>query len=67
MKADPSLSLALLKSLHAKWVVLLKALSPEDLQRSFIHPDTKATVPLGTMIGLYAWHGEHHLGHITPQ
>ena len=64
-KADPSLSLNLLKSLHEKWVVLLKGLTPVELKKAFIHPDTKKSVTLETLIGLYAWHGDHHLGHIT--
>lgn len=62
---DPALSLAVLKALHAKWVALLKLLSPGDLQKSFVHPETKKQVRLDRMIALYAWHGDHHLAHIT--
>ncbi len=62
--ADPNLSITLLKALHAKWVTLMKGLSAEDLQKSFTHPDTKKLVPLDRLIAMYAWHGEHHLGHI---
>ena len=64
-KADPSLSLPLLKSLHAKWVVLLRQLNESDLQRQFIHPETKKHVRMDNLLGTYAWHGEHHLTHIT--
>lgn len=63
--ADPALSLALVKALHAKWVVLLKQLTASDLKKEFIHPDTKKQVRLDTMMGLYAWHGDHHLAHVT--
>ncbi len=63
-KLDPALSVALLKSLHAKWVTLLRSLSKEDLQKSFVHPETKKNVRLDRSIALYAWHGEHHLGHL---
>ena len=63
--ADPALSLTLLKALHAKWIVLIKSLSHEDLKRSFIHPDTMNAVPLERLMGLYAWHGDHHLGHVN--
>jgi len=63
-KLDPALSVALLKSLHAKWVTLLRALSKEDLQKSFVHPETKKNIRLDRLIALYAWHGEHHLGHL---
>ena len=63
-KADPSLSIALLKALHTKWIVLLKGLSPSDLKKAFIHPETKMQIKLERIIAMYAWHGEHHLGHI---
>ncbi len=63
--ADPALSLALLSALHAKWVVLLKTLTPDQLTQEYIHPDTKKNVALHNMVGMYAWHGDHHLAHIT--
>lgn len=62
---DPALSLAVLKALHAKWVALLKLLSTADLSKSFVHPETKKQVRLDRMVALYAWHGDHHLAHIT--
>ena len=62
---DPSLSVNLLKALHAKWVSLLRQLKPDDLERAFTHPETKKQVPLRQMVALYAWHGEHHLGHLA--
>jgi|SRR5688572_23096542 len=63
-KLDPAPSVALLKSLHVKWVTLLRSLSKEDLQKSFIHPETGKNVRIDRLIALYAWHGEHHLGHL---
>lgn len=64
MNADPALSIALLIALHKRWVALLKLLKPEDLARVFIHPETGKSVRLDRMIALYAWHGDHHLGHL---
>jgi hypothetical protein len=64
-KASPDLSLNLLKALHAKWIVLLRGLKPEDMKKDFIHPDSKQNIPLDRLIHLYAWHGDHHLAHIT--
>jgi len=64
IKQDPALSVALLKALHAKWVTLLRSLTPEDLQRSFVHPESGKHFKLDRLIALYAWHGEHHLGHL---
>lgn len=63
--ADPTLSLTLLKALHAKWVTLFKSLSSDELTRDFIHPATKRSARLDQLAGMYAWHGDHHLAHIT--
>ena len=62
---DPRISIDLLKALHVKWVALLKSLSPKDLQKQYLHPDTKRYNRLDNMVAMYAWHGEHHLAHIT--
>ena len=63
-KLDPLFSILFLKALHTKWTALLKALTPEDLKKEYIHPDTKKNVPLDRLVALYAWHGEHHLAHL---
>jgi hypothetical protein len=63
-KADPKLSVELIKVLHKKWVVLLRSLSEADLKKSFIHPETHKHVRFDRLVALYAWHGEHHLGHL---
>lgn len=63
-KLDPAISISFLKSLHTKWTALLKLLTADDLRKEFIHPDTKKHIPLDRLIALYAWHGEHHLGHL---
>ncbi len=64
-KLAPEVSLLLLSALHAKWVLLMKTLTPDHLQREFVHPESKSRTPLNRMIALYAWHGEHHLAHVT--
>lgn len=56
--------LGMIKSLHQKWVGLLKQLLPEQLKKEFVHPETGKHVRLDQMTGNYAWHGEHHLAHI---
>ena len=58
-------SLKLLEALHARWVLMLKTLTEDDLQKKFIHPETNTEVLIGWNIGNYAWHGKHHLAHIT--
>ena len=57
-------SLALLESLHARWVLLLRSLNPDDFAREFRHPEL-GTVSLDKNLALYAWHGRHHVAHIT--
>jgi uncharacterized damage-inducible protein DinB len=57
-------SLALLESLHTRWVELLRSLRPQDWKRTFNHPEL-GTVSLERNLGLYAWHGKHHIAHIT--
>jgi hypothetical protein len=61
----PDISINALKALHVKWTLLLKRLTNDDLKKEFIHPDTKANVRLDRMVHTYAWHGDHHLAHIT--
>lgn len=62
---DISTSLLLIKSLHQKWIKLLKSLTPQDLEKAFIHPETNKLTQLKENIGIYAWHGRHHLSHIA--
>jgi hypothetical protein len=57
-------SLALLENLHARWVPLLRSLSKADWKRSFRHPEL-GLVSLENNAALYAWHGRHHVAHIT--
>ncbi|HWQ32322.1 MAG TPA: bacillithiol transferase BstA [Blastocatellia bacterium] len=62
--AAPDVSLALLETLHARWVLLLSALTPEQFNRRLRHPEA-GLLKLETMLGLYDWHGRHHVAHIT--
>jgi hypothetical protein len=58
------LSLGLLEALHARWAILLRSLSPSDLERRFRHPEL-GEVSLKKNIALYDWHGRHHVAHIA--
>lgn len=57
-------SLMLLESLHARWVPLLRSLNDDQWKRSFRHPEL-GLVSLENNAALYAWHGRHHVAHIT--
>jgi hypothetical protein len=62
---DPALSITLITAFHAKWSAMLSLLTDEAWKRSFIHPQTQKEINLERMLALYAWHGKHHLAHIT--
>jgi len=62
---DIQMSVSLLTALHKRWVAFLKTLNVEDYQRKYIHPAHKKELTLANMLGMYAWHGKHHLAHIT--
>jgi hypothetical protein len=65
VKSTPvEVSLAMLDSLHDRWVRVLRAIRPEEWKRTFRHPEL-GIVPLEKNLALYSWHGRHHVAHIT--
>jgi uncharacterized damage-inducible protein DinB len=60
----PDVSLALLDAVHARWVTVWRSLDAADFERKFRHPDW-GTLKLEQHLALYAWHGRHHVAHIT--
>lgn len=65
VKAVPvATSLALLGALHERWVALLVSLDDAAWARTFVHPEL-GVVPLEKNLALYAWHGRHHVAHVT--
>jgi hypothetical protein len=58
-------SLTLLESLHQRWVLLLRALTPADFARRFQHPEHGRTFQLNETLAMYAWHGRHHVAQIN--
>ena len=60
----PETSMQLLESLHDRWVRLLRSMSADDFQRTLNHPEN-GLMTLDAMVALYAWHGRHHVAHIT--
>jgi hypothetical protein len=57
-------SINLLKSLHKKWVMLLKNMDKNDFNRTYHHPVYKTTPKLKEVLAIYAWHGKHHVAQI---
>src|SRR5690348_1437072 len=62
--APVDVSLALLDSLHDRWVRLLRSLKTEDFARTFRHPDHGVRT-VDWLLFLYAWHGRHHTAHVA--
>jgi hypothetical protein len=57
-------SLALLEALHHRWVAVLRAMTPDDFARKLKHPEL-GEINLDRYLAMYAWHGQHHVAHIT--
>lgn len=62
--AEVGLSLTLLDALHARWVILLRAMGETDFAREYVHPGYGKRFTLAEAVGLYAHHGRHHVGQI---
>jgi uncharacterized damage-inducible protein DinB len=58
-------SLMLLEALHRRWVVLLRALTEAQWARTLFHPESQQQFQLDALLAHYAWHGRHHVAHIT--
>ena len=57
-------SLWILKGLHARYAALFHAMNEQDFARTYVHPESKYTYRLDSVLAQYAWHSMHHLGHI---
>lgn len=57
-------SLVFIDALHARFVSLLKAMTEEDFQKGFVHPE-RGRMTLATNLAIYDWHSRHHVAHIT--
>ncbi|MDP9200701.1 MAG: putative metal-dependent hydrolase [Gemmatimonadota bacterium] len=64
-KVPIDVSLDLLDSLHVRWVTLLRSMAAVDFRRALRHPEYDRVITLDQLLALYAWHGRHHVAHIT--
>lgn len=58
-------ALTLLHALHQRLYILLKQVSAEEWERTYVHSATQQQHTLWYLLGMYAWHGNHHVAHIT--
>ena len=57
-------SLALLETMHARLVTLLRSLSEGEFQRTLNHTQN-GPMTVDALLGMYSWHGRHHVAHVT--
>ena len=57
-------SLEILRGVHQRLVALLQALPESAFARPLVHP-VNGPHTVATMVALYAWHGRHHVAHVT--
>lgn len=60
-----NVSITLLHSLHRRWHTLLESMSEQDYKRTVFHPERQKNISLWDVLLIYAWHGKHHVAHIT--
>ncbi len=63
-QAPIDVSLALLDSLHQRWMLVLRNIADADWQRTFRHPEM-GPMTLEKTLALYSWHGRHHVAHVA--
>ena len=64
LTAPVEVSLDLLEALHRRWVLFLRSFEEKDFARTFHHPEL-GSVSVDKNVALDAWHGRHHVAHIT--
>ena len=61
---DIQTSLEFFEGLQLRWADLMQTMSFEDFQRT-LEFASRGKRSLATLLGIYAWHGRHHVAHIT--
>ena len=57
-------SMAILHGVHERLATLLQALPEAAFARPLVHP-VNGPHTVDTLVALYAWHGRHHVAHVT--
>lgn len=64
-KLPVNISITLLYALHTRWYAAINELTEAEWQRTVFHPQQQKERTLWHLLGTYAWHGKHHVAHIT--
>lgn len=57
-------SLNIIRGVHKRWVRILEFVSEDEWHKTLKHPEN-GVMDLKLLTAHYAWHGNHHLAHIT--
>lgn len=60
-----NVSVTLLFALHTRWSVLFRSLTADQWNLAIHHPVSGRDMSVWFLLSLYAWHGKHHVAHIT--
>lgn len=60
-----NVSITLLYALHTRLYELVKHITDKEWERTIVHPASNKQMTLWHLLGMYAWHGRHHIAHIT--
>jgi hypothetical protein len=59
-----NVSITLLHALHARLYATIKDLSAAQWNRTVNYPGKSEPVSIWFLLGMYSWHGKHHVSHI---
>jgi len=62
--APVEMSLALLDAIHLRWTAGIRSTPAPLFERRYRHPEM-GLMSLNEQLAHYAWHGRHHVAHIT--
>lgn len=57
-------TLLLVQAIHDRWVHCLRTLPVAAFARTCVHSE-RGSMTLDDLVALYAWHGAHHIAHLT--
>lgn len=60
-----NISITLLYALHTRWHAAISDLTIPEWERAVVHPEHGKKMTIWYLLGMYAWHGRHHVAHIN--
>ena len=61
---SPLVSLAMLAATHERMTAVLRFMKADEYSRAFMHPEN-GRMTIDNLVAMYAWHGDHHVAHVT--